>query len=1417
MSTQVLTELPRIQKAGMDFDTVMAEMKSIIEENPNWQKNWPEFYDSEAGVMFLQLMSWITDNMTTRQDVLFNEMFLTTANKDVNKVRHLKQIGYVPLMAHAAKVPVRIETGALLQNTLFLTPASSSNIVFRANEIFKFSGKDVNGSETNWEILKIKDGKPSYLDSVALKAGDAEYETDRDDNVLYALQGETKFKSMSTSTSDGPYIDLEDKNIAADSVQVYLISSNGNSELLEVSSFVSKDALDKTLAYPYVIELNEDQTYRVRFANSGVLDKERLLPAGSTVGVFYRTTNGSVGNIPPTFINTTASVTDINKKSYNITITNEEFGSGGSDAESLDKAVLNGPLTLRTMDRAVTPEDYNIILDRNTNIFKAKTYTATNMPLNFKSYYGRYINPQETFSFILFNKKYDGVPTSMYNYFPWFTSANEPRLNERYVFNAADYDMNINIGSEYKNLYLLTNRSNTINFKNATILGLPSDFKNSLFSSDGVANKDLMLKISKEETSANFFKDIAFSLIADDNYNSLTMNNTKLCKDTNARFISQEAYDMDEPIDVSTARYIIVCIDNKTEIKIDLQADRDESMTDEDKYYLLWSNEGVSNAKALYGTSTTKNVAKYRNGIVQIINNSLPAAISGDNNDGYVNEIELYKPGTSYQHLNLNMTSSYSVLPYQDDDYDFSFKVNGVTYVSRFSASEWTQGLVVTDPSLYSWNSLLGIRDILNKIFKDNYHLKRYVDGVLEEIPAGTYPLGHMEATVEQCLIYNTDYDTDDDISGTNKNVYSSYDIIIKGTELTSISYSDEWGIHTFNNVIDFNDTKDLYIGGKNYQGLIHFIKRSTSPLDGRNIIPAPLQAATYGNLARMIVDEESNTGFLEIKSPIIGSSSSIFFKKNNNETNFMKDFLKCYFSNDGYSYKAYGQRKCMLITEDIIKSYIIQNGLESAIESSIGVGDVIFENNSIYNSDFVKLFANYKLSTNSSLILGSVYENFYYSGDELLDEEVKEDVKGLSGQYMAYETLDSGVKSYYIDQNKSNFEIKLTKEKQDTNSLYAITSDLDVVGCDRVTVSSADIVGCPSDTCPLIFSIDEYDYEKLVVMLNRCNSGKEVVDAIQLEIKNTGNANLINNLSSIIKSSYKSMNQIIFSGLTKNDGNITFYYPSYDYAVSDLEVQDLYRNIFGTNISNSEFYRLYPKEDFARFVINVSEDEYFYCPTEDNPLEFKYRKLVEKTDPETGLVTSESREADYYIEVDEASNGDQYTYRFRIVKTNNSRFPDTYFYMHFINNKQYDFDANNNVKETDDTIMQNYMKKYKISGTDVIFLQPYFRTYDIAATIKYNSNFSETEVVQGVRAAVQKVCQLKDSEIAGSMSRAKILKAIMNSNGVEDCKITYFGFDYASGTGNTDLLQADFYEILCLHEDSDRHGMIFTYEVAGE
>src|SRR5574344_736932 len=119
-TTQKLTELPAIQYSGIDYDTIMSEMKDIIANNPNWKENWTSFYNSEGGTLFMQLMAWISDNLGLRMDTLYNEMFISTAQKDKDILKMLKLIGYAPTLANAAKVYVTIELSASSSTTITL-------------------------------------------------------------------------------------------------------------------------------------------------------------------------------------------------------------------------------------------------------------------------------------------------------------------------------------------------------------------------------------------------------------------------------------------------------------------------------------------------------------------------------------------------------------------------------------------------------------------------------------------------------------------------------------------------------------------------------------------------------------------------------------------------------------------------------------------------------------------------------------------------------------------------------------------------------------------------------------------------------------------------------------------------------------------------------------------------------------------------------------------------------------------------------------------------------------------------------------------------------------------------------------------------------------------------------------------------
>lgn len=1428
----MLTELPRIQQTGFDFDSVIAEIREILLNNPNWSDNWSEFYDSEAGVLLTQLMAWVMDNMSSKQDVLLNEMFLSTAQIDENKLKLLKQIAYVPRLASAAKVALTFDFSNAQSDIVYLTRPNTS-ITNRINDILKINGKDINGATTTYEVLAITDGKPNYLSDVALDGYSLSYTADMNNNTIYALEGSTRYMEFTTETDNGSYFDLEGTNIAADSIQVYVKSTMQC--LKEVNSFVSQEALDSNKPCPYVIETNLDRTLRIRFGNKGILDENRRLPAGTTISVFYRTTSGSKGNINPNFINATVSLKDERDITYNVRVYNTSLGEGGSEAETIDEASLNGPLSLRTMDRAVTPDDYNIILNRNPTIFKSKTYTSSNQPDGFKDYYGRYINPQESFSIVMLKKNYADVPASQYNNFPWITLNKEPRLNERYVFNSGNYNNPIELSPTYFN-YTIVGDSLVKTFKNATILDIGKEFNDALLDTEGGENSNLALKISTTKQDEKFFSDIKFNLMYNDDEfettnTTIRNNNFYIFKDENARFVSGSEFDITEPVDVSSARYLSVSIDNKQFATIDLWAQRSPAQPGaidtinvngvaylNQEFYLLWDNEPTGTAD---GYGKDKASANTRKGIVQLINEQYVALFSN-------NEMYEYEDNTSYQYLNLDSSTDDYVLQNITENANYAFKLKGVSYSVSFSRTGFQEALATNSLEEsdvdYTWNSLKGIRDILNAAFTSSVNLKRLEGTQWKDLVSET-PLESLEAIIVQNTHSSSDYDDDG-----NADTYGGFDLVFKsnGPELLSNgSWDEHIGIesktvtHYLPNVLWFENS----VFDSNHIDLIQAITGKTTINTREAIKSLPIQAVDYSanNIALMLDGSTENRKWFCIRSLSKGVGSSVWFKLSNND--FMSTKLGVSFDTNGYSYKAYGEKKLLFMKKNVLSAYNYYEGNQNYIFDNIPqAGNLIFENSCIFNSyDFEKLYANYKTSTNSSFVLGSVYDNFYYSNDTAVNNSLKEDVTGIEGQFMDVTVLGNGTKVYAINKAKSNLAIKFTTSKQDVNSLYAIEEDMDIVESDRISILTNSITSDIGG--PIKIAIDDYSGDGLYIDLEGCTNGSTAVDRILTELSRE-NGEMKSNASSIVSKSFFAVNQIKLQNLDKEDGKFVFKWPYSGNDTNEVtteKTKTAHKNLFGTNITNPDLYRLYTKDMFnPSCIFNAATDEeatsstteYYYCPTVENSLEFTYRKLI--TEVVNGELVYTSRPADYYIAIAEGSNGDQNVYRFTLNKTNNSKFPDAPFYVHFVNDKTYNYDSNGNVKENDETVLQNYMKNYKISGMEATFIKPYFKTYDVAATIKYNGNFSISEIVSNVNKNIDELCSLEKAEIAGSMSRAKILKAIMNVNGVEDCKITYFGFDYnnQSANPNSDTLTADFYEIMCLNDTTDNTGKILTFEL---
>ena len=1451
MGKQTITELPNILTEGIDYDNTLAEMKAIIENNPNWKENWTSFYNSEAGSLLTQLMAWISDNLATKQDVIFNEMFIGTAQADKNKIRHLNQIGYSPTMAKSAKGKMHIETNNISQTDIILTPRRDveEDISERVNNIFKFNGTDINGDTKIYEILQYKNGKPDYMSEVSLTAGQTEFEVDTNGNAIYAYEGRTTYEEFYSDTSDGPTFELALENIEDGSIRVYDTSDN-NIEFNNVSSFVSIEAKDETTAVPYVIEYTVNKTYRIRFATRGVMtysgkvNYDRLYPAGHTIGVLYRTTNGSLGNSPIGFLTSTSTVKNRNGDSIQITLRNSEACLGGSDQEALSDAVLNAPLSLRTMDRAVTPSDFDYLLEKNTSILKIKTYSPSNQPNGFKNYFGRNINPQEAFSFVALKKNYEGVPTSEYKNFPWITMNKEQMLNEEYCFDGGVFNKPLQYSKMYGGYKVSLPNGSVISYENARVIEMPTDFCSQVASG---YTEGLALKLSIQENNEDFFANIPFSLLydsTDSKYkSSIGINDDEETAEENpsvirreidkhAQYISSIGFREDEPINCKN-KHIKIYLDEKTGVDIKLY--ETEGV---DCYRFISNPEGHSTD--VQG-DTYEAEAAARDGIIETINKEMINLYVSNG------KYSAYDENHSVQCFGLDFSSDIS--PAKDTENianesnteitgdTFIIGINGNIY--KIYAPKTTDGYCFIYPdsnyarkeseyvNVDNPKDIIKGENITGLLYLNDEPVYKMIERKNANAQEGS--LADLAFRITRALanasdsgigyvqIYNADnYEfetiTDKDILKVLSSIRCS--VVNRFTFDESVS---DVAVNSYD--LAFETLNKYALSGNEIK--IDFAPDIIADEDKANeffgigvrAIPNVQKAANYGRIASYIVKDSKR--YLKIESPLEGYASSLYFEKNVNGDLLNADFGLMYIGE--VSDKAIGVRRLDLYTID---SAGASYGVSNIAEDIPKTGYLILQDNSLNSeSRYSTIYANYKLQAIDSLELGSVYNNFYLTGDSEIDAENKPEVVGIEGQYMvAY--VDNGITRYKLDESKSDFDIRFTKKKQDTNSLASITTDLDVIKADLIKIPTVQIIkGEGSGTVPsaFVFSVD--NYEELHINLGSKYYDISEIDAngfmdiIYKAITSSGSDNIniknVNeevkeNVYNIINKAYKYQNQLEIGNFSKDsDANITFYHC--DGASYESE-KALYEKIFGTKYTNQEFFELY-EEELEPFM---TEDGGF-CPREAN--DYNKIKLTYKKKMPDGTI----RKPDYYIEVSSSTGSDgNIKYKFSLRKTADSMFPDVPFYIHFVNDRTYALDASGNKKEYDEDELQEYMSKYKITGTDIYFLKPYFKTFDIAATIHYNSNFNLSDLKEEISNAIDENFGFEKADINKSVSKSKIIKTLMNCHGVESVNITYFGFDYTDqDTYKNEVfeLSADFYEILFLHEDVENaHGKIFTY-----
>jgi hypothetical protein len=352
-----------IDYLARDYDSILLSMRELV---PVKFKEWKD-YQSEAdfGNVLLQLFAHMGDILSYYQDRVANESFLGTARNRRSIIQHLSLIGY------------RLSTAAPSATKLKITvPADYEEFV-------EISRGDAFATKSHKDKPSIRF---EYTHTDPLKIDFS------DENVFRRDPKTNKKYFMGIPVEEGRLISNEilgasdgtpnqTFSLVHESLILKPISTSENNQAgieLYVGDEKEPWNLQKTLAFSrdeqkdYVIEVDEDDRATIVFGDG---DFGAIPPKGAEIKATYRVGGGAQGNVSKESITTIVEAPQL--ALIGAKVTNPEPATGGANRESIERAVMHAPQVFRSLNRAVTLEDYEALALELKGVGKVRAEPAS--------------------------------------------------------------------------------------------------------------------------------------------------------------------------------------------------------------------------------------------------------------------------------------------------------------------------------------------------------------------------------------------------------------------------------------------------------------------------------------------------------------------------------------------------------------------------------------------------------------------------------------------------------------------------------------------------------------------------------------------------------------------------------------------------------------------------------------------------------------------------------------------------------------------------------------------------------------------------------------------------------------------------------------------------------------------------------
>lgn len=309
-----MSKLPEIRNYSMrDYSTILQELEDWVTLNK--PEYWSDFFESNLGELLIELIAYHGDLLSFAIDRVGEETFLKSCRRYKSGLKHAELLGYKPYQATAASVDVRV------------TPLPA-NIATYGVQIEK--GTQIRlGNDVVFEVDK----------NYSFPAGSTA--------ITFSLQeGQTVDEEFESNGTEFITFTTENINVIDHSWSLYV----DGVEWTEVD-YVE---LTPHSGNVYCTQYEGDRSITVRFGN-GITGG--VPPYGATIKIVLRIGGGEKGNVQARSIVTAINAIQ-NGQQISLNVINDYAASGGSEREKLDHVKRWAPLNVKTVDKAITRQDY---------------------------------------------------------------------------------------------------------------------------------------------------------------------------------------------------------------------------------------------------------------------------------------------------------------------------------------------------------------------------------------------------------------------------------------------------------------------------------------------------------------------------------------------------------------------------------------------------------------------------------------------------------------------------------------------------------------------------------------------------------------------------------------------------------------------------------------------------------------------------------------------------------------------------------------------------------------------------------------------------------------------------------------------------------------------------------------------------